>query len=36
LGFIGRLCDCGDTLEGNVFYRAGRALMIGGGRDNRY
>ncbi len=27
-------CDCGDTLEGNVFYRAGRALMIGGGRDN--
>jgi len=27
-------CDCGDTLEGNVFYRAGRAMMIGGGRDN--
>ncbi len=27
-------CDCGDTLEGNVFYRAGRAIMIGGGRDN--
>ena len=27
-------CDGGDTLEGNVFYRAGRALMIGGGRDN--
>jgi hypothetical protein len=27
-------CDCGDTLEGNVFYRAGRALMIGGGRAN--
>lgn len=27
-------CDCGDTLEGNVLYRAGRALMIGGGRDN--
>lgn len=27
-------CDSGDTLEGNVFYRAGRALMIGGGRDN--
>jgi hypothetical protein len=27
-------CDCGDALEGNVFYRAGRALMIGGGRDN--
>jgi hypothetical protein len=27
-------CDCGDTLEGNVFWRAGRAIMIGGGRDN--
>jgi len=27
-------CDCGDTLIGNVFYRAGRAIMIGGGRDN--
>ena len=27
-------CDCGDTIEGNVFYRAGRAIMIGGGRDN--
>ena len=27
-------CDCGDTLEGNVFCRAGRAIMIGGGRDN--
>ncbi len=27
-------CDCGDTLEGNVFLRAGRALMIGGGREN--
>jgi hypothetical protein len=27
-------CDSGDTLEGNVFYRAGRAIMIGGGRDN--
>lgn len=27
-------CDCGDTLEGNVFLRAGRAIMIGGGRDN--
>jgi hypothetical protein len=25
-------CDCGDTLVGNVFYRAGRAIMIGGGR----
>lgn len=27
-------CDCGDTIVGNVFYRAGRAIMIGGGRDN--
>jgi len=27
-------CDCGDTIEGNVFWRAGRAIMIGGGRDN--
>lgn len=27
-------CDCGDSLTGNVFYRAGRAMMIGGGRDN--
>ncbi len=27
-------CDCGDTLVGNVFLRAGRAIMIGGGRDN--
>ncbi len=27
-------CDCGDTIEGNVFYRAGRAIMIGGGREN--
>lgn len=27
-------CDSGDTLEGNVFFRAGRAIMIGGGRDN--
>ena len=27
-------CDCGDTIEGNVFCRAGRAIMIGGGRDN--
>ncbi|EMI19993.1 hypothetical protein RMSM_03094 [Rhodopirellula maiorica SM1] len=28
-------CDSGDTIEGNVFLRAGRAIMIGGGRDNR-
>ena len=27
-------CDCGDTLVGNVFYKAGRAILIGGGRDN--
>lgn len=27
-------CDSGDTLEGNIFFRAGRAIMIGGGRDN--
>jgi parallel beta-helix repeat protein len=27
-------CDCGDTIEGNIFVRAGRAIMIGGGRDN--
>jgi len=27
-------CDCGDTIEGNIFYRAGLAIMIGGGRDN--
>jgi parallel beta-helix repeat protein len=28
-------CDSGDTIEGNIFYRAGRAIMIGGGRSNR-
>ena len=27
-------CDSGDTIVGNVFCRAGRAIMIGGGRDN--
>ncbi len=27
-------CDSGDTIEGNLFVRAGRAIMIGGGRDN--
>jgi len=27
-------CDCGDTIEGNIFLRAGRAIMVGGGRDN--
>ena len=28
-------CACGSTVEGNLFVRAGRAVMIGGGRDNR-
>lgn len=27
-------CDCGDTIEGNIFYKANLAIMIGGGRDN--
>ncbi|MEC5126642.1 right-handed parallel beta-helix repeat-containing protein [Verrucomicrobiales bacterium BCK34] len=27
-------CDSGDTIEQNIFYKAGRAIMIGGGRDN--
>ena len=27
-------CDSGDTIDGNVFLHAGRAVMIGGGRDN--
>ncbi len=27
-------CTCGITVFGNLFYRAGRAAMIGGGRDN--
>lgn len=27
-------CDCGDTIQGNIFLRAGRAIMVGGGRDN--
>ena len=27
-------CDSGDTIERNVFFRAGRAVFIGGGRDN--
>jgi homoserine acetyltransferase len=27
-------CACGTTVYGNVFYRGGRAVMIGGGRDN--
>ncbi len=28
-------CDSGDEVIGNVFYKAGRAAFIGGGRDNR-
>ncbi|WP_168567202.1 right-handed parallel beta-helix repeat-containing protein [Crateriforma spongiae] len=28
-------CDSGDTLEGNIMVRAGRAVMMGGGRDNK-
>ena len=27
-------CDGGDTIERNIFYRAKRAVFIGGGRDN--
>ena len=27
-------CDCGDTVQGNIFLRSGRAIMVGGGRDN--
>jgi hypothetical protein len=27
-------CACGTTIFGNIFERAGRAAMIGGGRDN--
>ena len=27
-------CFCGTTIVGNIFLRAGRATMIGGGRDN--
>jgi hypothetical protein len=27
-------CDSGDSIVGNVFLRAGRAMFIGGGRDN--
>ena len=27
-------CYCGTTIVGNIFARAGRAAMIGGGRDN--
>lgn len=27
-------CDSGDLVEGNVFYRTGRAVLLGGGREN--
>ena len=27
-------CDSGDTIERNLFYRAKRAVFLGGGRDN--
>jgi len=27
-------CFCGTTVFGNIFYKAGRSVMIGGGRDN--
>lgn len=27
-------CYCGVTIQGNLFVRAGRAIMLGGGRDN--
>ncbi|MDR2115979.1 MAG: right-handed parallel beta-helix repeat-containing protein [Planctomycetaceae bacterium] len=27
-------CDCGDTIRRNIFYKASRAVFIGGGRDN--
>lgn len=27
-------CYCGTTIQGNLFVRAGRSIMVGGGRDN--
>lgn len=27
-------CFCGVTIQGNLFERAGRSIMVGGGRDN--
>ncbi|MDR3196845.1 MAG: right-handed parallel beta-helix repeat-containing protein [Planctomycetaceae bacterium] len=27
-------CDCGDIIQRNIFYKASRAVFIGGGRDN--
>lgn len=29
-------CDSGETIYGNIFYKAGRALYTGGGRDNKW
>ena len=29
-------CDSGETVYGNLFYKAGRALFTGGGRDNKW
>ena len=29
-------CDSGETIYGNLFYKAGRALFTGGGRDNKW
>jgi hypothetical protein len=34
MGFYFDDCDCGDAVVGNVFFRAGRAIMIGGGREH--
>ncbi len=34
MGFYFDDCDCGDEVIGNVFFRAGRAIMIGGGREH--
>ncbi len=34
MGFYFDDCDCGDAVVGNVFYKAGRAVMIGGGREH--
>lgn len=34
MGFYFDDCDCGDRVEGNIFWKAGRAIMIGGGREN--
>ncbi|MCF7848035.1 MAG: right-handed parallel beta-helix repeat-containing protein [Kiritimatiellales bacterium] len=34
MGFYFDDCDCGDEVTGNIFFRAGRAIMIGGGREH--